>query len=608
MPRFYRINLLILAQILDLQDNALVLFVANWEKLKSNHLINFLSQQQFPFNFSSSDQHDLEIFILETKGGDDVETWLVDILQQPQTIKALPFLGWMTKPFTLHKNATNKHEICQLMRQYYIYSVSSLPVYSLNTETKNPLRNSSWRTYQPERIDYVELVFNPKYFPLIFSSKKNSVNNNNHNNNDYVQLGPQDNDYALSLMITGDRSSVGKSTFCLLLLHSLLTYNNNNNNNNDNNNVAALVSGNQLAYLKPITQCEQIQPVTRYCQSTNIPTLSTSIIIFYPGFTRNFLESETFDPYQAQRSLQQISDCIYGSNSYSHNNNNNNNNINSVYNLNSSLTGSNSNMNSRGSSRSNTMTIDTIATNSTTSRSPSPISSLNSATEPITATTNAATHPTTSIDPLVSPTTRLLLIDGVGYPSVGSICHLSNADVAYHLNVTGILIVNKSGVGDAIDSWTMNHAYFQAAALNIQNTTHNNDYHFPVIGAVFNKFPINGYYAQSLCQPVIETYFTRYCPQISLYGCLTEYDYTPSTNEDQDDKTKPPSHDNNNDSLQQQQGVEEKDNELIALESKLSQWNLPFQQQMDSQRLCYDLWRSKVRNHPLIIIYLDSIF
>jgi len=47
------------------------------------------------------------------------------------------------------------------------------------------------------------------------------------------------------------------------------------------------------------------------------------------------------------------------------------------------------------------------------------------------------------------------LIDGVGYPSVGSICGISNAHVAQRLGVP-VLLVGKSGVGDAVDAHNLN--------------------------------------------------------------------------------------------------------------------------------------------------------
>lgn len=50
---------------------------------------------------------------------------------------------------------------------------------------------------------------------------------------------------------------------------------------------------------------------------------------------------------------------------------------------------------------------------------------------------------------------KFVLIDGVGYPAVGSICGISNADAAKALQAY-VLLVGKSGVGDAVDSFNLN--------------------------------------------------------------------------------------------------------------------------------------------------------
>ncbi len=51
-----------------------------------------------------------------------------------------------------------------------------------------------------------------------------------------------------------------------------------------------------------------------------------------------------------------------------------------------------------------------------------------------------------------------LFCSGVGYPAVGSICGISNADSANALNAS-VLLVGKSGVGDAVDSFNLNARY-----------------------------------------------------------------------------------------------------------------------------------------------------
>jgi hypothetical protein len=121
------------------------------------------------------------------------------------------------------------------------------------------------------------------------------------------------------LFVSGDRSSVGKTTTCLGLLASL---------------VESGVPPSSLAYIKPVTQCEAEQPVTRYCRAIGIrdapgartmcqhveyvpvcvnflslthtyslsvflsfsvpfPLRTSGPVIFYKGFTRAFLAGET---------------------------------------------------------------------------------------------------------------------------------------------------------------------------------------------------------------------------------------------------------------------------------------------------------------------------
>lgn len=53
---------------------------------------------------------------------------------------------------------------------------------------------------------------------------------------------------------------------------------------------------------------------------------------------------------------------------------------------------------------------------------------------------------------------KLVIIDGVGYPSVGSICGVCNGTVANICNAY-TLIIGKAGLGDCIDSWKLSKTY-----------------------------------------------------------------------------------------------------------------------------------------------------
>ena len=162
----------------------------------------------------------------------------------------------------------------------------------------------------------------------------------------------QQNNYqgdALKLFISGDRSSVGKSTTCQYLLASFLSYG---------------LSPKEIAYIKPITQCEEEQSVVRYCQEQGIECLGVGPVVFYKGFTRAFLDGKT---ETSEELLNNVKIAVEN----------------------------------------------------------------------------------------LSKGKKLVIIDGVGYPSVGSICGVSNADSAKILD-SPVLIVSKSGVGDAIDSFNLN--------------------------------------------------------------------------------------------------------------------------------------------------------
>lgn len=86
--------------------------------------------------------------------------------------------------------------------------------------------------------------------------------------------------------------------------------------------------------------------------------------------------------------------------------------------------------------------------------------------------------------------TQLVMVDGVGYPAVGSICGVSNADLAQALGPkVPILIVGRPGVGDAVDSFNLNATFFRARGLR-------------VLGGVFNRLPVEGFYSLEACKEV----------------------------------------------------------------------------------------------------------
>jgi AAA domain len=88
-----------------------------------------------------------------------------------------------------------------------------------------------------------------------------------------------------------------------------------------------------------------------------------------------------------------------------------------------------------------------------------------------------------------------VIVDGVGYPAVGSICGVSNAHIARALNIP-VVLVGKSGVGDAVDSYNLNACFFEAHGVR-------------VLGGIFNKLPLDGYYSLHNCKQAVEQYFSN---------------------------------------------------------------------------------------------------
>jgi dethiobiotin synthetase len=202
------------------------------------------------------------------------------------------------------------------------------------------------------------------------------------------------------LFVSGDRSSVGKSSTCLALLGALIRQG---------------VPPSSLAYIKPVTQCEAEQPVTQFCTRLSITHQGVGPVVFYKGFTRAYLAGETAS---ADVMLQQCREAVEQ----------------------------------------------------------------------------------------ISKGKTFVLVDGVGYPSVGSICNISNADVAKALGAP-VLLVGKSGVGDAVDSHNLNAAYFEHKGVT-------------VLGSIFNKLPLEGYYSLSSCRESVTSYFRQFRRQQMPYGFM----------------------------------------------------------------------------------------
>ena len=106
----------------------------------------------------------------------------------------------------------------------------------------------------------------------------------------------------------------------------------------------------------------------------------------------------------------------------------------------------------------------------------------------------------------ISKGKRLTLIDGVGYPSVGSIVGCSSADIAVACRAP-VLLVGKAGVGDAVDSFNLCACFFEARRV-------------PVLGAIFNKLPPSGFYGLEKCGEYIRKYMRFARPRQRVFGLL----------------------------------------------------------------------------------------
>ncbi len=103
---------------------------------------------------------------------------------------------------------------------------------------------------------------------------------------------------------------------------------------------------------------------------------------------------------------------------------------------------------------------------------------------------------------------RVVLVDGVGFPAVGSICGTDNASVlkacSYPIRdenneiisrkPMAVVLVGGGGVGSAVDAFNLNATYFSSAGVK-------------VIGGIFNKLPLDGFYSLDNCKTQVTRYF-----------------------------------------------------------------------------------------------------
>ncbi|CAE7654684.1 bioD [Symbiodinium pilosum] len=191
------------------------------------------------------------------------------------------------------------------------------------------------------------------------------------------------------VFVAGAVTHVGKTSVCLGLLAALRK---------------AGFAANELAYIKPATQCEAPDLLSKWCAKEGIEYVAgeQAPLVFYSGFTRSFLAGEQGTSAQWLQKIEaRIAELSAGK--------------------------------------------------------------------------------------------RVVIVDGVGFPAVGSIVGVDNADVA-RASRAPVLLVCKSGVGSAVDSFSLNSSYFLAKSV-------------PVLGAVFNLGDTEGFYSSDKCRESIEAWF-----------------------------------------------------------------------------------------------------
>jgi len=205
------------------------------------------------------------------------------------------------------------------------------------------------------------------------------------------------------IFIAGAVSHIGKTTVCLGILAALRK---------------AGLTPQELAYIKPATQCEAPDLLSRWCEEEGVEHVSgqDAPLVFYSGFTRSFLMGEQGTSAQW---LAKIS-----------------------------------------------ARVDELAVGR-----------------------------------------RVVIVDGVGFPAVGSIVGVDNADVALASRAP-VVIVCKSGVGGAIDAFNLNRSYFLAKKV-------------PVLGAIFNFGELDGFYSWESCAESIQLWFgSDVCRREHFYGVI----------------------------------------------------------------------------------------
>ena len=78
------------------------------------------------------------------------------------------------------------------------------------------------------------------------------------------------------LYISGDQAGVGKSSVAITVLHLLQRRHG--------------VTAADLGYIKPCTQCEDLQLIGKYCQQQGVQHVDIGPVVFYSGYTQQCID------------------------------------------------------------------------------------------------------------------------------------------------------------------------------------------------------------------------------------------------------------------------------------------------------------------------------
>lgn len=108
---------------------------------------------------------------------------------------------------------------------------------------------------------------------------------------------------------------------------------------------------------------------------------------------------------------------------------------------------------------------------------------------------------------------KLVIIDGVGYVSVGSVINIDNVDVAKLLNAYSILIV-RSGIGDSIDTTNLLLSYYEAKDIQY--------FRDRFVGVIYNvkERAKSKVYRIPNISKYVSTYFERHRSDLKILGWI----------------------------------------------------------------------------------------